>query len=553
MVTDGFLSQCSTDATGFSIIESPFINRPEVKNIILSEMIYDKKKKKLSIFKPPHSGRPLYYHINSRGEFYCSTHISMLKKAGVTIEENTDGLPEFFVYRYVTPPKTLYKNIHQVSIGSHLYFALMNGQCILESEHQYNPFSIKSEIVPESISMGKIIQQINANLSHAINLLSPCSSRLSVLLSGGLDSSILFAICRNTFGTNKSYSTSYPFEDASNDREKKYALSAAKALNSNHYFYQADNNEYLHGFLESISTAEEPLHHLQSVMLYLLFKKGLPTDKDIVISGEGADGIFGSGLHKYIYNCNHHKATYRFLSKEPFFSFVKAIAGRESGIVSRIYNIQNSIDQPLEDPAHIIYSQGNYGSEKWVCDYFNVKRKDIIENRYEAIKSWKHHSIYDVLSMLSIVGEMSMSQSIWSKLGEGSNKVLYYPFSNRELLNNACSIKWETKLKHPKNILRGVARDLHIPKFIIERPKSGFGISASQWANKRGIFEPLVPLASKCFDKNIIMNMQSIEPKSAMTFWNILNYSMWKRLCIDNEPLDILCEELSRSISDRNY
>jgi hypothetical protein len=30
----------------------------------------------------------------------------------------------------------------------------------------------------------------------------------------------------------------------------------------------------------------------------------------------------------------------------------------------------------------------------------------------------------------------------------------------------------------------------------------------------------------------------------------MLNYAIWKRLCVDNEPLDLLREELARSISD---
>lgn len=91
----------------------------------------------------------------------------MLKKVGVKVEENTDVLPEYYVYRYVTPPKTLYKNINQLSIGSKLHIALINGQCIIESEHKYNPFSVKSENSPESISIEKIshkYSQIYCNL-----------------------------------------------------------------------------------------------------------------------------------------------------------------------------------------------------------------------------------------------------------------------------------------------------------------------------------------------------------------------------------------------------
>jgi len=81
-----------------------------------------------------------------------------------------------------------------------------------------------------------------------------------------------------------------------------------------------------------------------------------------------------------------------------------------------------------------------------------------------------------------------------------------------------------SSLKEAKHILRLIAKQLCVADFIIERPKSGFGIAPSKWANKGGIFEPLIPLASKCFDKNIIRHFQSVEPKNAMTFWNILNY-----------------------------
>ena len=94
---------------------------------------------------------------------------------------------------------------------------------------------------------------------------------------------------------------------------------------------------------------------------------------------------------------------------------------------------------------------------------------------------------------------------------------------------------------------------MQIKKFIIQRKKSGFGINPSIWAVKGGVFDPLVPLALKCFDKDIILNIQSVEEKSANTFWNILNYSIWKRLCIENEPLENLHEELSRSIKDSSY
>jgi asparagine synthetase B (glutamine-hydrolysing) len=479
----------------------------------------------------------------------------MLRKAGVVIEENSTVLPEFFVYRCVTPPETLFKNICQLAIGGKLDIAIIEERCVVESGHIYNPLVGMSTIIPEFASIDEIVERIYSDFVRSVNLLSPCRDRLSVLLSGGLDSSIVYAVCKNLYDIKDSYSTIFPFENLVDDVEKKYALSAAEFFNSEHCLFQTDTNKYLYGFLESISTAEEPLHHLQSVLLYLLFKHGIPGNRNVIVSGEGADGIFGMSWHHWIHRWNRRKAVYKPLSMEPLFHLIKLVSritNRGYGFVNTI-NAGKGINRRLDDPRNIMYSYTNYGSEDWVCDYFNVNRKNIIENKYESIRQFENNSIYDIFTVMDIITDISITKSIWSKLSEGSNKIMYYPFYNTKLLQNALSIKWETKLKEPKYILRRIAKDLHVADFIIERPKSGFGITPSKWATKGSVFEPLVPLASKCFDKSIIAHFQSIKPKSAMTFWNILNYSIWKRLCIDNEPLDVLSEELSRSISNHDH
>jgi asparagine synthetase B (glutamine-hydrolysing) len=135
---------------------------------------------------------------------------------------------------------------------------------------------------------------------------------------------------------------------------------------------------------------------------------------------------------------------------------------------------------------------------------------------------------------------------IWNKLGEGNKKILYAPFYDLNVLNYVFSIPWKLKLTWPKDKLRKeIARRGNIPEFIINRPKKSFGIHSDLWGKKGGVFEPLIPLAAIVFDEKEIRKMQSTEPKKAMTYWNMLNYAIWKRLCIKNEPLDILKEELA--------
>lgn len=120
---------------------------------------------------------------------------------------------------------------------------------------------------------------------------------------------------------------------------------------------------------------------------------------------------------------------------------------------------------------------------------------------------------------------------------------MYYPFSRREVLDYAYSIPWKTKITRPKNVLRSVARKLEVPEFIIKHRKSGFGLSRIDWVQEGNIFESLLALASGIFDKKTIRSQQCSDPAKAMTFWNMLNYAIWKRLCIDNESVAELLDE----------
>lgn len=538
---DNFLSKLLYQPSGFKIIESPLVSSDKYNNILFSQIQYDEKNDILTIFKSTLSGRPIYYSIDPSGNFFCSSHIHLLRLSGVPIQENFDVLPEFFVYRYVMPPQTLYKDIYQIITGSKVCIKLKNGKWNKVCEETYNPIS---SIEKQHESLDKIADNTINFLDESIKDLNPCKDHLAVLFSGGLDSSILFRICQKNYKINSSYSTGYPFENQKENIERKYAQTAAEAFNINHNYFASSTRDYLNSFIESISKAEEPLHHLQSVMMYLLFKNGLPKDKNLAISGEGADGCFGTNLHYSIFVSNKLAV----LSKVPVFSQISKYTSFGSVKLQSFVSINKRKSFPISNVNNIVWALGAYGDIDWSSRYYNVDKNAIIRTRYAIIKKFEDRSIYDLLSLLSLIGEGSITQSIWSKLGESQSKILYYPFTNIKLLNYISSLPWSLKVQKPKNILRCVAHQLDIPQFIINRRKSSFGIQNDIWACKGGIFEPLIPLAKKVFEEKNIRQMQSPDSDRAMVFWNMLNYAIWKRLCIDNESLDVLLEELNETM-----
>ncbi len=537
-VTDNFLSKRIIEKNGFSIIESP-INSVDTEKIIFSKFSYNQTENAFYISKPMISGRPIYYHINLKGDFFCSTQISMLRKAGVLIQENTEALPEFFTYRIVMPPRTLFFDIQQLCSGDQLRIKYLNDKFTLQIIKSFNLLNKNYHIV----SIKEAAKEVKYLLSQSIERLSNRKDEVIPLLSGGLDTSILCRLCQELYGINTSYSTGYPFEDPRLNIEKSYALSAGRALNMNHHFYESTPSSYLRGFLEAISLSEQPLHHLQSICLHLLYKDGLPQNKKIVIEGWGAGGVFGN-FRNYLYYKD--KLMFKLLAKKPF-QFVLRSMPKISKLGEKSVEmlLKSTMNIPFSNPKNPIWYLNDYGDKNWVCNYLNVSERKIIDGQYKSLKRFENTSLYDIAALYSLLGDEDYTLSVLSKISEANHKILYVPFYNDELIQYVLSIPWQLKLKRPENILRkSVAHQCNIPDFIINRPKSGFGIYSNSWAAPGGIFENLIPLASKVISEKEIRKMQSSDSKKAMIFWNMLNYSIWKRLCINNEPLNVLLEEL---------
>lgn len=394
----------------------------------------------------------------------------------------------------------------------------------------------------------EIAMQVLERLNLAVKQLEPSKDRIALLLSGGLDSSILFKLCQNILGVNTTYATGYPFEPQESNLEWQYAATAAEAFNSTHTYCDVSANEYLSAFIEAISVAEEPLHHLQSVLLYEVWKSRLPENKDVVIVGQGADGLFGINLQYSLRR--HDRKIFRVLAGHPLSSVVdvvtRGIGRRESW--KNVCRTIEALKVPLDDPHHLIWKLGAFGSEQWVINYFNVRREEIVRGRWNYVKLFHERSIYDLLSILDFFGDVATTEAIWWKLGENARRVIIYPYNDDDLVSYTYAVPWCIKLKEPKNILRIAARRLGVPEFIIRRRKSGFGCSAEHWAKRGGVFEALVPLASRVFEISEIRRMQEEEEEKASTYWNMLNYAIWKRLMIKGDSPQALLGELRESL-----
>jgi asparagine synthetase B (glutamine-hydrolysing) len=439
------------------------------------------------------------------------------------------------------PPKTLYKNIRRLLIGGQLLIRFENDKCIIDSITHYKPPKENQQI----LSIDEGATELYKILSETVKRLEPSENETTVLLSGGMDSSLISKLYKEIFALDSSYSTGYPFESPELNIEKRYAISAAQALEMNHRYYEPSSKEFLVGILEAISYAEEPLHHLQAVLFHLLMKYEIPREQRIILCAQGAGSTYGYNEFFYL-NEKRKKLLYRFLETNSSLSLLKLISKmvrRGKGFVSTMERFHHNY--PLNHSENPIWFWMDYGNWDWVRTYFNVTANDIIKDRYEVIKEFSRMSMYDIWSRYSLYGDEDVTLGIWSKVGEGNKKILYYPYYDIDALNYAFSIPWHLKLQSYRALTKELSRKGKLPEFIINRPKSALSIHSPEWAKRGGVFEPLVPIVTKVLDEREIRQMQTSDWRNMSTFWNMVNYSIWKRLFINNEPLDVLFEELN--------
>lgn len=488
------------------------------------------------------SGRPLYYHIGDDGSFYASTNLRFLQQVGVKFDEDLHRLPELLMYRMVICPQTLVRGVRQLCAGETIEFQKQNGKFVVRTLAIFNP--PHAEEVFDEARLVRLSREFLEEIFLATN---PEPGRFGSLLSGGLDSTLLTKLAFDLFGTKESFSCSYPFESIEEDMELSYAESAAHNVGTKHLVYVPTMAQYLHGVIDTIYHAEQPMMHLQSVLLHLIYKHELaPRGYNIVANGEGADGIFGLKTHRFINYLTEHPAQRMALGIPPFTAALRAVSTMTNrfGLIARMAGAKIDPNTPLSDPRHIVWSDAIFGYWPWIKRYTHASAADVIRGRADAMSAYQSRDLLEQVSITAFLGEGTQTQLIWSTIADPVGIGVFYPFPNSKLVDAAYRAPWSYKLGEPKKALRDVCRKLGIAEFIITRPKAAFGIRSERYGPRGSVFEPLIAVAAKGVDEPTLRGMQSPEIYKAQTLFSLLNLGIWRRLFIHRESLDALHEEI---------
>jgi asparagine synthase (glutamine-hydrolysing) len=253
-------------------------------NGLFSLAILDKRDSSFFILNDRFGLAHQVYWTTVGTRFYFATHLkTLLALPEIKREIDPEGLNLFLKYSYIPSPWTIFKGIKKLSAGHLLTFK--------KEKIEVTPYWEFPTSNNHVVDIQEAILKYKELLKKSISRRLGANEKVGILLSGGLDSSANVALAAEC--TNQKLKTfSVGFEDPTFD-ERPYAKIISKHFDTQHYETSITGEE-IEDLPKLIWHLEEPYFEFGLFLTY----KGLDVARnevDVVLGGEGADQLFGTG------------------------------------------------------------------------------------------------------------------------------------------------------------------------------------------------------------------------------------------------------------------
>ena len=252
--------------------------------------IWDIRERTLFLARDRLGIKPLYYSRCGGNCFrFASSPQALLEAADVDTAIDPVGLHHQLTLHGVIPaPRTILKGIRKLPPATTLTIDRQGGET---TRTYWQPVAVRPR---HPRSEADWLEEVHAALRLAVKRrLEVADVPVGVLLSGGLDSSLLVALLAET-GVHDLLTFSVGFEDQPEEKGSEFEFSdrVAARYGTRHHKYRIPNGEVLSRLPEAIACMAEPMVGQDAVAFYLLAER-VSQEVKVVQSGQGADEVFG--------------------------------------------------------------------------------------------------------------------------------------------------------------------------------------------------------------------------------------------------------------------
>lgn len=485
--------------------------------------IWDRNRERLFLARDRFGKKPLFLCEHHGTILFASEIKSILTYPGLPVAVNREAVWDYFAYRYVPGPATLFTGIRKLAPGS---YAVWEGGRLQERRYYMPPDKMPySDQQPPSNPVEMFLEQLD--LAVQIRLASDVP--FGAFLSGGIDSSAIVALmARHSACPVKTFSVGFLGSDYN---ELDYARIIAKQFSTDHQELMVSADDMMNELPALVGYRDAPISEPADIPIYLLSKEARRSVK-MVLTGEGADEFLG-GYSKHVFEryvglFQRIPALLRHGLIEPL---AHALPYRFRKTKSALLNL--GFASPEERLPH------------WFGALSNKERNELVALR-PLNRAMDCHVQFDTLPKNSALRRiLYFDQTSWlpdNLLERGDRMTMAasiearMPFMDHELVAFISTLPDHYRVR--KLILHEAMRQL-LPKVILDRPKVGFQMPISEWFRgpmRDYLYDHLTGSDSitreyyrrEVLEKILNEHMQQRRNHEKL-LWSLLNLEIWHR------------------------
>jgi asparagine synthase (glutamine-hydrolysing) len=498
--------------------------------------LYDAAKQSVFLARDRVGEKPLYYAQVNGTLLWASEPKALIASGAIHAQIDASALREYLAYGFVGGESCIFRGIHKLPPAHGSEFDLRSGRFQTWrywSIPDTGPSSIAADKRPAARTTASLVEELKRLLVQSVKLRSIADVPMGILLSSGVDSSLIAAVTAElTEGAVNTFTVVHP--DSPEYDEGPGAQAVASLIGSKHTELHIES---LHdSLLEMLARQfDEPLAD-QSIIPTYLVCKALRSQVKVAMTGDGGDELFGGYPH------------YRLVSKQALLRKMLPRVVRD--LASRIG--ERFLPIGFRGRNHLIGLSGTIDNAIAHTNlYFDPRAQSkLLVDRTLATANWQlsRNQSCPPGGTLMTAELQAMRTDFATVLPDNylvktdrasmlASVELRSPMLNPEIIAFAFnSVPQSLRFDHieQKVILRLLLAKL-IPEWRPSRKKQGFIVPLRKWINGKAgkhFYEILMDPGQTLFQRNYVKKLFSLHLtgiNNANRIFSLVMFELWRR------------------------
>ena len=460
----------------------------------------DLGKKQVFAARDRHGIKPLFYY-KADNKLIISSSIKAIEACGLaSLTINDNAISDYLSYRHVLGNYTFYNEVQSQEPG------------VVSTYNEH--LSVENAIIrPRPFDDERNLKDI---LSDTISLLLDAENLPGLMLSGGVDSTLLLATLRNELGISNI--NIYTLDTGDDSKWAKRAKRASAQYDSQHHEIPVSMAVLQH-MDDFLMRTDQPIADHGAFATWLVAEEAAK-NANVLLSGAGADELFGG--------YNRHRAYYFYLKHKERVLAAKTSTGKIGIKTLFPKGVQQFLAGVNQDEVITFHNfLQNYGIEQKAVSVSHWRNE--ISINYNMVKALEYdRKNYLVADVLAITDNATMQHSIETRV----------PYLYDDIVGFSGKISIDEKMRQQgKGPLKEILATYGGSEYN-RRKKQGFGLPINKWlADKKSFWlwefllkdSPLFKYVSKIKIYQLLRLHQQGKMDNSMQLWSILVLENWLR------------------------